>query len=146
VTACAPSDKGSKFRLDGARACIEASVFVVRLLLQEVKDLDTALMPSMSAPEGSVLQHPYYPIGVALSGGTFVPNDWSVSSLVVTFAVGLTIPLAVTFLLAKKACPNLSGLDQALVLWFVLSKSGLFVSLDALLFHSRIRTFLDICS
>jgi cholestenol delta-isomerase len=81
----------------------------------------------MVPAEENVSQHPYYPIGVALSGGTFVPNEWSVLSLVYTFAAGLTALLLVTFLVAKRARPYLSGVDQALVLWFVLSKSCLSV-------------------
>ncbi|KIN08262.1 hypothetical protein OIDMADRAFT_152464 [Oidiodendron maius Zn] len=77
----------------------------------------------MVPAEGNVSQHPYYPIGVALSGGAFIPNEWSVLSLVHTFAAGLTALLLVTFLVAKRARPYLSGEDQALVLWFILTGS-----------------------
>lgn len=67
--------------------------------------------------------HPYYPPGIHLSGGLFVPNVWSVSALVLTFAAGLTLLLLLTFLIARSANPHLSYLDRVLVLWFVLSES-----------------------
>lgn len=67
--------------------------------------------------------HPYYPPGIPLSGGVFLPNAWSVSSLVQTFAAGLTLLLLLAFLAARASNPHLSRTDRVLVLWFVLSES-----------------------
>lgn len=117
----------TRLRLD-RRASLEACIPWNSFGAAEVEsNRHATLVHNMVPAEGNVSQHPYYPIGVALSGGAFIPNEWSVLSLVYTFAVGLTALLLVTFLVAKRARPYLSGVDQALVLWFVLSKSCLSV-------------------
>jgi cholestenol Delta-isomerase len=77
----------------------------------------------MEAAEDIAPLHPYYPVGIALSGDLFIANAWSVSSLVQTFAAGLALILLVSFLIARNVNPNLSTSDRVLVLWFVLSKS-----------------------
>jgi cholestenol delta-isomerase len=66
--------------------------------------------------------HPYYPIGISLSGGTFTPNDWDVLALILAFAGGWVLIFGVTLVVVKRVNPNLKSWDQALVLWFVLSK------------------------
>ena len=77
----------------------------------------------MPLSDTTVSLHPYYPVGIALSGDIFIANDWSVTTLVSAFAGGLALMLGVTLLLVKKVNPNLKGSDQGLVLWFVLSRS-----------------------
>lgn len=72
------------------------------------------------------MAHPYYPPGTPLSGAYYLPNSWSVSSLVQAFAAGLAALLLLTLVAARRTRPNLSSPDQALVLWFVLSKSVFF--------------------
>jgi cholestenol Delta-isomerase len=73
--------------------------------------------PTMASPS-----HPYHPTGIALSGDLFVPNSSSVSSLVQSFAGVVGALLLLTHLVARRARPDLSFSDQALVLWFVMSK------------------------
>lgn len=70
------------------------------------------------------LLHPYYPVGISLSGDVFIPNDWDVARLILTFAAGWAAIFAVTLVLVRKIAPNLKTLDQAVVLWFVLSRSS----------------------
>lgn len=64
--------------------------------------------------------HPYYPIGILLSGGIFVENDWHFQTLVLTFAGACTAVLATALLIAHVANPGLKNADRLLVLWFVL--------------------------
>lgn len=66
--------------------------------------------------------HPYYPPGAHLSGGVFTPNTWDVFSLILTFVLGLTAILALTWALVTTANPKLNRSDQCLSLWFVMSK------------------------
>jgi hypothetical protein len=66
-------------------------------------------------------KHPYYPLDVKLSG-EYVENDWSVSSLITAFGALWTLLLGVTLVAVRRVNCRLSATDQALVLWFVLSK------------------------
>jgi hypothetical protein len=66
--------------------------------------------------------HPYYPIGIALSGNTFVANDWDVVSLISAFAAGWAVILGTASVVVKRINPTLKKSDQALVWWFILSK------------------------
>jgi cholestenol delta-isomerase len=77
----------------------------------------------MAATEVTAPPHPYYPVGIALSGDLFIANAWSVPSLVQTFAAGLAVILLATFWIARNVNSSLSSSDRVLVLWFVLSKS-----------------------
>jgi cholestenol delta-isomerase len=79
-------------------------------------------MSSIAAADTTAPLHPYYPIGIALSGDVFVANDWSASSLVLGFAAGLASILGVAWLVMMKINPRLKASDRALVLWFVSSK------------------------
>ncbi|PSS25605.1 hypothetical protein M430DRAFT_39664 [Amorphotheca resinae ATCC 22711] len=76
-------------------------------------------MSSITAADTTAPLHPYYPIGIALSGDVFVANDWSASSLVLGFAAGLASILGVAWLVMMKINPRLKASDRALVLWFV---------------------------
>lgn len=67
-------------------------------------------------------EHPYYPRGAHLSGGVFTSNTWDVATLILTFAAGLTLLLAITWAIVKKTDPTLKQSDQLLALWFVMSK------------------------
>ena len=67
-------------------------------------------------------EHPYYPRGAHLSGGVFTSNTWDVATLILTFAAGLTLLLAITLAIVKKTSPTLKQSDQLLALWFVMSK------------------------
>lgn len=64
--------------------------------------------------------HPYFPEGVALSGGIFIPNQLNAVGLVSAFAAGCVVILGSTLLLVKRVNPRLSFTDKALILWFVL--------------------------
>jgi len=66
--------------------------------------------------------HPYYPVNILLSGGTFVANEWGVLTLVGAFGVGCAAILGSTLAVVKKVNPRLKRSDQLLVLWFVLCK------------------------
>jgi cholestenol delta-isomerase len=82
----------------------------------------------MAAADVIAPRHPYYPEGILLSGNDYIANDWNVASLILAFAAGWTLILAVTLLIVRKVNPNLKGSDQGLVLWFVLSECGLSVN------------------
>lgn len=64
--------------------------------------------------------HPYYPQGLQLSH--YAENEWEVPRLIATFAAGCATLLGITLWTVKKCSPHLKIADQALVLWFVLSK------------------------
>lgn len=66
--------------------------------------------------------HPYHPPGIALSGDLFVANSASVSALVQSFAGVVGGLLLATHLVSRRVRPDLPFADQALVLWFVMSK------------------------
>ena len=71
---------------------------------------------------GAKPAHPYYPEGIALSGGVFNANHWDVLTLILVFASGWAAILATTLAIVKKVNPGLKSTDRLLVLWFVLSK------------------------
>lgn len=81
-----------------------------------------AEVTTMTIADKLEVVHPYYPIGIALSGGTFTANDWDVLTLILAFAGGWAFIFGVTLVVSKRINPNLKGWDQALVLWFVLCK------------------------
>ena len=66
--------------------------------------------------------HPYYPVGIALSGGTYAANDWHVTQLILAFAAGWATIFVVTLVVVNRVNPNLKSWDRTLVLWFVLCK------------------------
>jgi len=66
--------------------------------------------------------HPYYPKEAILSGEIFTPNTWSVFRLISTFAACWTFILLTTLIVVRRVYPQLKISDQALTLWFVLSK------------------------
>ncbi len=70
-----------------------------------------------------IATHPYFPLGIALSGDVFVSNDWDVTTLVLVFMAGWAMILGATLLVVGKANPNLKLTDRGLVLWFVLCES-----------------------
>lgn len=74
----------------------------------------------MGLPEA--LTHPYFPQTVVLSGGTYVPNNWDVFTLIAVFGAGWAAIMFVTLLVVRKVNPGLGKSDRALVLWFVLCK------------------------
>jgi hypothetical protein len=73
----------------------------------------------MSTIDPQIL-HPYYPPGLRLSGDKFTPNDWDVLTLVSAFIGGWALIAAMTLVIVRRVNPLLRGIDQALVLWFVL--------------------------
>lgn len=70
----------------------------------------------------AIVQHPYFPQSVILSGGTYLPNDWDVVTLIAVFGAGWAAIMFVTLLIVKQINPSLKKSDRALVLWFVLCK------------------------
>lgn len=76
----------------------------------------------MSLPEPTAGLHPYFPPGTRLSGDEFRVNDWDALTLILAFGVGWAVIAGVTLGVVRKANPSLKGVDQALVLWFVLCK------------------------
>ena len=76
----------------------------------------------MSTAEPIAASHPYYPLGIRLSGEKFVANDWDVVTLILAFAGGWALIASATLGVVRKINPRLKGSDQALVLWFVLCK------------------------
>ncbi|KAH8592955.1 EBP domain-containing protein [Bisporella sp. PMI_857] len=79
----------------------------------------------MAAAEilGTEPLHPFYPLGLVLSGGVYVANDWDLLTLILVFFSGWAAILAVTLALVKKINPRLKRSDQLLVLWFILTGS-----------------------
>ncbi|KAH7391489.1 EBP domain-containing protein [Cadophora sp. MPI-SDFR-AT-0126] len=74
---------------------------------------------SEAIPDAAIA-HPYFPQSVNLSGGTYLPNDWDVVTLIAVFGLGWAAIMSVTLLIVKKINPGLKKADRALVLWFVL--------------------------
>lgn len=66
-------------------------------------------------------QHPFYPVDAKIVG--YLANDLSVTGLVGTFALGCFFILGTSLLLLRYRSVRLSGADEAIVLWFVLSMS-----------------------
>ena len=64
--------------------------------------------------------HPYYPIGILLSGGVFVENDWHFRTLVLTLAGACAVILALALGIAHVVNPGLKNSDRLLVSWFVM--------------------------
>jgi cholestenol delta-isomerase len=64
--------------------------------------------------------HPYFPQGILLSGNIFVPNDWSVATLILAFAASITVVLGITLVAVRNFNSKLECSDQGLVLWFVM--------------------------
>ena len=76
----------------------------------------------MTVADPRTALHPYYPVGIRLSGNDFIANDWDVASLILAFAAGWALILGLTWLIVRKLNPQLERADQGLVLWFVLSE------------------------
>jgi len=92
----------------------------------------------------SDIVHPFYPQDVVLSGGTYIANDWDVTSLIVTFAGLWALVLGPTLAVVRKSNPGLKVLDQGLILWFVLSGSiHMFFEGYFLYNHARMVTMQD---
>ena len=58
----------------------------------------------------------YYPLDVEIVG--YVPNSWELSSLLITFNLGITAILGTAFVAVKLARPNITSSDLAASLWF----------------------------
>lgn len=65
--------------------------------------------------------HPYYPLDLELSG--YTDNTIGLVTLLLGFSAGASVILGTALLLSRRYRPSISGLDQCLVLWFVLSGS-----------------------
>jgi len=76
----------------------------------------------MAAEDIIVSVHPYFPENIILSGNNFVKNDWDVVTLILVFAGGWALILGMTLSAMRRLNRSLKVLDQALVLWFVLSE------------------------
>jgi cholestenol delta-isomerase len=64
--------------------------------------------------------HPYFPLGILLSGTEFVPNTFGTLALVAVFAIGCAVILGSALLIAIRINPGLKRSDRLLVIWFVL--------------------------
>lgn len=82
------------------------------------------LPPSMAPPlsDANAASHPYYPLDLSLSGNAYLRNSLPVLALVQSFGGVVAALLLSTLLIARRARPDLGLTDQALVLWFVMSK------------------------
>lgn len=72
--------------------------------------------------DGGAASHPYYPLDLTLSGNVYLPNTLPVSALIQSFGGVVAALLLLTLFIARKVRPDLNLTDQALVLWFVMSK------------------------
>jgi hypothetical protein len=73
---------------------------------------------------------PFYPQDSQLRD--YIPNFYRTSTLLFSFSVICFLIISTTLAIAKWHNPNLQNRDQALVLWFVLCKPDLLVSLPLL--------------
>lgn len=64
--------------------------------------------------------HPFYPLGVEIVN--YLANDKDVIQLLTSFAIGCTVILSMTWLVASTFGPQLKRTDKLVVLWFMLSK------------------------
>lgn len=64
--------------------------------------------------------HPYFPPHIRLSGEQFTANGWDAPTLVLAFGAGSAVIAAVTLGVVRRVNPGLKGVDEGLVLWFVL--------------------------
>lgn len=69
--------------------------------------------------EISDVQHPFFPLDAKIVG--YLANDLSVTSLIGAFALGCFFVLGASLLLVRRRSVRLSGVDEVIVLWFVLS-------------------------
>ncbi|KAF2141287.1 uncharacterized protein K452DRAFT_251086 [Aplosporella prunicola CBS 121167] len=65
------------------------------------------------------VKHPFYPPDLELVG--YVENTLGVGSLLLGFATLTSVILGLALLFSRRWRPSISGIDQFLVLWFVLS-------------------------
>ncbi|KAF4624860.1 hypothetical protein G7Y89_g13309 [Cudoniella acicularis] len=74
----------------------------------------------MRDSEAMTTTHPYFPEGLLLSGGIYVPNTFGAISLVIAFAGGCFFILGTALIVANWVNPNLKTSDRGLILWFTL--------------------------
>lgn len=94
-----------------------------RVLISKFRSISqpVAHIPSKTSLTMSIA-HPYYPQNALLSGEIYTPNTYSVPYLITSFGALWTLLLITTLLAIRKYNPHLKISDQALILWFVLSK------------------------
>lgn len=68
----------------------------------------------------TMANHPYYPLDLELSG--YTDNTIGLVTLLLGFSAGASVILGTALFLSRRYHPSISGLDQFLVLWFVLCK------------------------
>lgn len=68
--------------------------------------------------------HPYQPVDINLSG-KYIENSFSPSILIIAFTTTWALVLGATLFAVRRFYPRLSIKDQGLILWFILSKSGM---------------------
>jgi hypothetical protein len=84
--------------------------------------LDNVLLYQGPHIEMELPLHPYFPLGIALSGSDFVPNTFGTLALVGVFGIGCFLILGSALLIAIRANPDLKSSDRLLVIWFVLCR------------------------
>ena len=70
----------------------------------------------------SISGHPYYPWNLVVSGRYYAPHTYPASILILAFSAGCTALLTSAWLLTRRSNSRLKTLDQALSLWFILSR------------------------
>jgi cholestenol delta-isomerase len=69
----------------------------------------------------SQASHPYYPIGIEISGG-YSANESPVFAIILYFSLGLTAVLGAVLAIATYLRPSMSKADRLSILWFALCK------------------------
>lgn len=64
--------------------------------------------------------HPYYPLDAVISD--YLPNEWSVPALLVTFATACTAIFSITYALLKILQPQIAPSERLTIMWFVLCR------------------------
>lgn len=64
--------------------------------------------------------HPYYPLDLELPG--YSENTIGLTTLLLGFSTGASLILGTALVFSRRYRTSISGLDQFLVLWFVLCK------------------------
>jgi hypothetical protein len=91
-------------------------------LLPSDPSLSDTVAHVASAAKGQAVKavHPYYPLEAEILN--WAANEYSVPVLLTLFSAGCAAIFLITLFIVKRVRPNMSGGDQAIVLWFVLCK------------------------
>lgn len=68
--------------------------------------------------------HPFYPLEANIIG--YLANEWSVATLLGTFAIGCVVVLGGTLALLRQRNARLPRTEKAIILWHILSMRSVY--------------------